>query len=185
MIFLRGAFQGLSTWMSLGKVQLLHQVTYRAETLLWEVFFLPRYLCHGILPWTKFWLENFGGSDWRAYWQSVLVTVASCSQNWSSLCIWCLHHRWAARCKLLLRYSNANYPGKAALQLQRAFRVSVLCISPVRDKTIHTDVPVRAAAKWTWEQEQLDFSGVLNSRSRKPSLWTCSHTTDLWRGSSA
>lgn len=76
---------------------------------------------------TKFWLENFGGSDWPAYWQPVLVTVASCSKNWSSLCIWYLHHWWAARCKLPLRFSNANHPGKAALKFQRAFWMSVLC----------------------------------------------------------
>jgi len=44
--------------------------------------------------------------------------------------------------------NSTNCPEKAALSFQRAFWMSVLCVSPVRDKTIHVDVPVRAAAKW-------------------------------------
>lgn len=40
------------------------------RTLLWEekVFFLPKCLCQAILPWTRFRLEIFRGSNWPAYW---------------------------------------------------------------------------------------------------------------------
>lgn len=40
--------------------------------------------------------------------------------------------------------NNTNCPEKASLQSI----FWMLCMSPVRDKIIHADVPVRAAAKW-------------------------------------
>lgn len=190
MIFLCGAFQGLITWMSLvscwetcSSHTRLH-VEQKHHEKRWFSLYLGIYVKGLFLG------PSFDRRFWRKRLLCILPTCAgdgdiSLQKSVISMCLMSLP---PVSCKVQTsagaqQSNNTNCSEKASLPFQSVFWR--LCMSPVRDKTIHADVPVRAAAKWIWEQEQLDFSGLLKCCSRKPSLWTCSHTTDLWRESAA
>lgn len=147
------------------------------------------YLCQRIIPWTRFGLEIFGGSDRPASCQPVLVMVAPRSKNRSPLCVWCLRHRQTGRYKLLLGLHRATPQKKKVRNSVTLVSNSLSGVSVVRVPSERQNHSRRCAGRG-FSQVDLragtaGFQLDLKCCSQNPSLWTCSHTTGLRRGSSA